>query len=79
MTNKFRVPEYKGLASLTPEQLEENKKRLEEMIESWKKFDLAYPELAQEVYCDASEVNWFSFCLEHGRYLGGNCPECKDK
>lgn len=36
MTNtlSFKVPEYK---QLTPEQLEEAKKRLEEMIESWKK------------------------------------------
>lgn len=75
MISKFKVPEYKPP---TPEQLEASKKRLEEMIESWKKFEQEYPELAEEMYCDVSEVNWFSFCLEHGRYLGGNCPECKD-
>lgn len=48
MINKFKVPEFK---QLTPEQLEENKKRLEEMIESWKKFEDEYPELAQEMIC----------------------------
>ena len=37
MIKTFKVPEYKGPASLTPEQLEENKKRLEEMVERWKK------------------------------------------
>lgn len=47
MISKFKVPEYKGLTSLTPEQLEENKKRLEEMIESWKK----EPEIAKQMYC----------------------------
>lgn len=72
MTIKFKVPEYKGLASLTPEQLEESKKRLEEIIESWKK----EPEIAKQMYCD---VNWYSFCLDHGGYVGGKCPECKDK
>ena len=44
MINKFKVPEYKWL---TPEQLEENKKRLEEMIESWKK----ETEIAKQMYC----------------------------
>lgn len=48
MISKFKVPEFK---QLTPEQLEENKKRLEEMIESWKKFEDEYPELAQEMIC----------------------------
>lgn len=46
--SKFKVPEFK---QLTPEQLEENKKRLEEMIESWKKFEREYPELAREIHC----------------------------
>lgn len=48
MIYPFKVPEYK---QLTPEQLEENKKRLEEMIESWKKFEREYPELAREIHC----------------------------
>ena len=51
MTIKFKVPEYKGLTSLTPEQLEENKKRLDEMIEAWKKFEKEHPELAREMHC----------------------------
>lgn len=44
MVSKFKVPEFK---QLTPEQLEENKKRLEEMIESWKK----EPEIAKQIIC----------------------------
>lgn len=48
MMNKFKVPEYKAL---TPEQLEENKKRLEEMIESWKKFEQEHPDIAKNMYC----------------------------
>ena len=48
MVSKFKVPEFK---QLTPEQLEENKKRLEEMIESWKKFEREYPEIAKQMIC----------------------------
>lgn len=44
MISKFKVPED----TRTPEQKEENKKRLEEMIESWKK---QYPEIAKEMIC----------------------------
>lgn len=51
MIKHFKAPEYKGLASLTPEQLEENKKRLEEMIESWKKFEQGFPEIAKNMHC----------------------------
>lgn len=40
MTIKFKVPEYKGLASLTPEQLEESKKLLEEMNDRFLKYEL---------------------------------------
>ena len=48
MISKFKVPEYK---QLTPEQLEDSKKRLEGMIESWKKFEREYPEVAKKMYC----------------------------
>lgn len=51
MISKFKVPEYKGLASLTPEQLEASKKRLEEMVERWKKFEQEYPEVEKKMYC----------------------------
>lgn len=49
MISKFKVPEYKGEASLTPEQLEASKKRLDEVIENWRKFEQEYPELAWEM------------------------------
>lgn len=48
MISKFKVPEYKG-DSLTPEQLEDSKKRLDNMIENWRKFEQEYPELAWEM------------------------------
>lgn len=59
MIKTFKVPED----TRTPEQKEEAKKRLEEMIESWKKFEQEYPEVAVEMYCD-----WFSFCLKYGKH-----------
>ena len=34
-----------------PEQKEEAKKRLEEMIESWRKFEQEYPKIAKDIYC----------------------------
>ena len=46
--SKFKVPEFK---QLTPEQLEASKKRLDEMIEAWKKFEKEHPELAREMHC----------------------------
>ena len=48
MIKQFKIPEYK---QLTPEQLEEDKKRLEEMIESWKKFEQGFPEIAKNMHC----------------------------
>ena len=48
MISKFKVPEYKGP---TPESAEDSKKRLDERIESWHKFEQEYPELAKEMYC----------------------------
>lgn len=47
MISKFKVPED----TRTPEQKEEAKKRLEEMIESWKKFEQEYPEIAKQMIC----------------------------
>lgn len=47
MIKPFKVPED----TRTPEQKEEAKKRLEEMIESWHKFEQEYPEIAKSMYC----------------------------
>lgn len=35
----------------TKEEKEANKKQLEEMIKSWKKFELEHPELAKGMIC----------------------------
>lgn len=50
MTNtlKFKVPEED---TRTPEQKEEAKKRLEEMVAAWAKLEAEYPEIAKDMYC----------------------------
>ena len=45
-------PTYRGSEDTrTPEQKEEAKKRLEEMIAAWAKLEAEYPELAKDMYC----------------------------
>lgn len=45
---EFKV---KQVLPLTDEEKAENKKRLEEIIDSWKKFELEHPELAKGMIC----------------------------